>query len=268
VETPSLKGCWAKQRRAGKHMDALHDELTGYVEDRPHRVVGKFDRDSGFFRITAEVLKEPDTDRWGILLGELIHNLRCVLDHLLWQLVLLNGGAPTNEHQFPIESTGEKYWAAKGGTRLRRLVGVADEHRALIDSLQPYRRAHVEGTHPLAVLADLSNTDKHRFIHSTTFGYDPADDSFRLVGNEDAGSMESFMWTPFPDEGEAEVAWFKFRCPGPNPHVEMQGDMPVYIAFGDPPVRLQHIQEVILATGHVLKTFDPFFGAHAVPPTG
>jgi hypothetical protein len=267
VATPSLKGSWAKQRRAGKHMDALHDEITRYVEDSPHRVTGKFDRHTGFFNLTAEVLKEPDTDLWGVLLGDLIHNLRCALDHLVWQLVLLNNGTPGKQHQFPVESTGAGYWSGKPSTRERRLAGIADEHLALIDSLQPYRRAHVAEVHPLAILADLSNTDKHQFIHATTFGYDPADDSFRLLGNEDAGGMESFAWTPFPDEGEADVAWFKFRCPGPNPHVEMQGDLPVYVAFGEPGVRLQDIQGVILATGNILKTFEPFFDAHAAPPT-
>jgi hypothetical protein len=111
-------------------------------------------------------------------------------------------------------------------------------------------------------LASLSNVDKHRFLHGTAFGYDPADeDSFSLIGNQDAGGIENVEFEPFPDEGEAEVMRVVFGCPGPNPDVQMQGEMPVYIAFGNPPVRLQDVHEVLVAVGSILKTFEPFFPA-------
>ncbi len=56
---------------------------------------------------------EAPSQRWGILIGEFVHNLAFSLDHLAWQLVLLNGGTP-NEGKpvFPPSP------AARSGTTL------------------------------------------------------------------------------------------------------------------------------------------------------
>jgi hypothetical protein len=47
------------------------------------------------------------TVMWAGILGDVVHNWRSALDHLVWQLVLLDTGEDgTPEHQFPIASTG------------------------------------------------------------------------------------------------------------------------------------------------------------------
>ena len=46
---------------------------------------------------------------WAVILGDAVHNLRSALDHLIWQLVLLDTGKDgSNEHQFPVASSGER----------------------------------------------------------------------------------------------------------------------------------------------------------------
>ena len=48
---------------------------------------------------------------WGVLIGEILHNLRSALDHLIWQLVILETGAPptTTKTAFPIFETAAGY---------------------------------------------------------------------------------------------------------------------------------------------------------------
>jgi len=89
--------------------------------------------------------------------GIFLHSLRCVLDHLIWQLALLNGQKPSYRNQFPITNTPEAFVGATDSLR-----GVASEHQTLIERFLP---SHVDGGNPsqhmLAVLRDLSNIDKH-----------------------------------------------------------------------------------------------------------
>jgi hypothetical protein len=41
-----------------------------------------------------------------VILGEIIHDLRSSLDHVVWQLVIANGSLPGYWNQFPIFSEG------------------------------------------------------------------------------------------------------------------------------------------------------------------
>ena len=106
-------------------------------------------------------IAEPSPLHLGVIVGDFMHNLRCVLDHLVWQLVVLNGQQPGDHNQFPIFDTPGAYKKKAG----RYLRGVAADHRALIETFQPYHLEDDAASHYLAVLRDLSNIDKHRFVH-------------------------------------------------------------------------------------------------------
>lgn len=43
--------------------------------------------------------------QWRLQIGEILFNLRSCLDHLAWQLVILDGGKPGEYTQFPIRET-------------------------------------------------------------------------------------------------------------------------------------------------------------------
>ncbi|MGO8905512.1 MAG: hypothetical protein ACLQMH_07815 [Solirubrobacteraceae bacterium] len=134
-----LLGCRLKLKEAWLHRQTLGAEIKNFL-----------DRDD----------PEPPL-HLGVIVGDILHNLRCVLDHLVWQLVELNGRKPGEHNQFPIFDTPKAYKEKAG----RYLRGVASEHKTLIETFQPY---HLDGDpayHNLAVLRDLSNIDKHRFVH-------------------------------------------------------------------------------------------------------
>lgn len=134
-----LLGCRLKLKEAWLHLQSLDREVEAF-RDR----------------------NDPEPPlHLGVIVGDFLHNERCVLDHLVWQLVLLNGRKPNDRSQFPITNTPEGFAAAAESS----LRGVASDHLALIETFQPY---HLDGNpaeHVLAVLRDLSNIDKHRFVH-------------------------------------------------------------------------------------------------------
>jgi hypothetical protein len=135
-----LLGCRLKLQGAWRHRQALSEELQMFLERAD---------------------PEPSPLHLGVIVGDVLHNLRCVLDHLVWQLVVLNGQEPGDHNQFPIFDTPGAYKKKAG----RYLRGVAADHRDLIETFQPYHLEDDAASHYLAVLRDLSNIDKHRFVH-------------------------------------------------------------------------------------------------------
>jgi len=103
-----------------------------------------------------------------MLIGDSCNNLRSALDHLLWQLWILQ--YPTFEESvyFPIfdsESAFKKGSPKNIGPKRARSVGtdkitLTDNQRAIIESLQPYKTRNPA----LSFLRDVNNSDKHRLI--------------------------------------------------------------------------------------------------------
>jgi hypothetical protein len=135
-----LLGCRLKLQNAWRHRQALGEELQEFL---------------------SRTGPEPSPLHLGVLVGDFLHSLRCVLDHVVWQLVELNGQEPGDYNQFPIFDTASAYKKKAG----RYLRGVAPNHSALIEAFQPYHLDAGPALHSLAVLRDLSNIDKHRFVH-------------------------------------------------------------------------------------------------------
>jgi hypothetical protein len=131
VDDDSLIGCRWKLQQAWRHLQTLDAEVDQF-----------FARDE----------TEPPM-YLGVLVGDFLHNLRCTLDHLVWQLVHLNDQEPSERNQFPIFDTVERY-------RAKAPVYLAGSPQTLIETFQPF---HLDGDprdHMLAVLRRLSNIDK------------------------------------------------------------------------------------------------------------
>lgn len=145
MDEDPLLGCRLKLQQAWRHLQTLDAEVERFLasgEDDPPLYLG-------------------------VIVGDLLHNLRCELDHLIWQLVLLNGGKPSKSHQFPICDSQADFETQKP----RRLAGLTSEQIAAVEELQPYRIDEDARWHTLAVLRDLSNIDKHQRVHvSATTG--------------------------------------------------------------------------------------------------
>jgi hypothetical protein len=99
--------------------------------------------------------------RWGVLVGDACHNMRCALNYLLCSLV--PPGQIHRRHQFPILDT-EHSWRSELGRSGDMMLDYIDlTHVAVIESAQPYQPT---GLQRLSTLERFSNADKHRLIHA------------------------------------------------------------------------------------------------------
>jgi hypothetical protein len=175
-----LDGVQAKLDRAFEHGKALREEIRSLDQNEfyetfqnPRPKLGA----DGVFWLDGylRVLKEPPL-KLGIIAGDCAHNLRGSLDHLVYQMAILDSRKSRAKPQgtfFPIARNDREYRVAKSDEapclRDRALAGIIEEHRAFVDAEQPYAPTAPPGPfegHPLLALSSFSNTDKHRVIHA------------------------------------------------------------------------------------------------------
>jgi hypothetical protein len=104
-----------------------------------------------------------------LILGDALHNLRSALDHLATSLVIVSGGRPNTDvyprTQFPLFLDRlDKGDAIRDVTIKPKLMPAGE---AILERTQPYNRTDDPTRHPLAILNELSNVDKHRVVNLT-----------------------------------------------------------------------------------------------------
>ena len=111
---------------------------TGHRQQRLHvRPRGERRRASSHRYRAVDV---PDLDdKWALMIGDCVHNLRSALDYLAHELVRANGGTPDDHTQFPVH-------AAPGGVRVHG--GIADDALAAHRGGAALRRERRRQPHP------------------------------------------------------------------------------------------------------------------------
>jgi hypothetical protein len=169
---PFLDGVRLKLQRAYRQIDALTEEMAAFLKGDPYQPKIEFRRIRGtretpcIIDFTVRmVVNEQCPGMWSIIIGEIVHDLRSALDHLVYQLVIFATDKPPanrDRTQFPIFLESDKFQT----TGLGMLVGVSKKATALIKSLQPFATGEHDSS-PLWHLNQLSNIDKHRTLHLT-----------------------------------------------------------------------------------------------------
>lgn len=237
-----LAGVIAKFNRSKEQFDELLTEMDEFFnqESKPHFSRGYFDAKAWEWVERFQIREEPPL-RFGIMLGDCVHNLRSALDHLMCQVTMLDGGTIDDcaRTQFPIVRESEAQFEAMAD---RQIPVLSKRHRALVKRAQPYRAGDEAWRHPLAVLRELSNADKHRLINSTysvVKGDVPGLLDRLTSGYEGDGPSPVVAWF-MAKEGqrlEHDAAWFRIvfnREILTEPvKVHMSGNLSLGIGFGE-----------------------------------
>jgi len=162
------------------------------------------------------------------IVGDALCNLRSALDHLAWQLVLRSGGTPTNQVQFPLASSAEKF---KGQSR--RVAGMTAEMIDNIESLQPYDNREGPIFQALRHLRDLSNKDKHQVLNLVLMGLGQIDYDIRLVDCEARGVWLNDELTDRPLVAGTPVARFFITDRGRRADVRFDMKYGAYAALAE-----------------------------------
>jgi hypothetical protein len=147
---------------AERHFDNLEVIKNRFIESNPYTFDSKPDSKPGheglheFFPISIKEI-EPSI---ALLAGDIIHNLRSALDHLVCHLVEVAGNPVTDDTMFPI-FRGD---VPNESTLSRKVKGVRDSAKQKIRETEPYKDGK---GHYLWVLHKLDIADKHHALLTT-----------------------------------------------------------------------------------------------------
>ncbi len=261
-----LAGCEAKLERAELHFETLKSHVGLFFEGEPdaYRIVSEVDKETSRLLGRIKIARQPPL-KWSVIVGDYIHNLRCVLDHLLRQLVIANGEKPAFGNAFPLfdqeppesPSNGEREkWE-------RNVRGISEDALRFVKFCQPYNALDGDpAAHTLAGIRRFSNQDKHRAIVPALCA---------IHGDPELFEIDLFRYQDIlRPTGKITVHAGRalkhddvvFHSPvtitGPNPIVETDGKAAVDIGFGTPPVAMKGLKQMSEAVGMVLRNCRGF----------
>lgn len=156
----SLDGVMAKIDRAEEHLTELDTELGRYMDSEPYVPVIYQKPQGRRFSVAWRVIEQPPV-RLSVVAGDVLSNVRASLDYLAWELVKAAGNTPSVKQprtQFPILKK-----RPKNSVIIR--PGIDPAAQAVVESVQPYHEGEFANEHPLAILNELANRDKHRHLN-------------------------------------------------------------------------------------------------------
>jgi hypothetical protein len=267
-----LAGCKEKLWRAHEHFELLQEEIaklqTGETQLATFRTELKPDAHN-ILRTLVDAIDEPPL-LLATILGDMVHNLRSSLDHLVFELAFLGlrGKKIPDKTAFPASLTRANWCSNKVQQVL--LEGVLQKHRALLYQAQPcYRkRDTVSPTarrrrkrHPIADLHDLWNEDKHRIVQSVV-----------LVPNEMRPTLGPFVnclparqprinldFLGLPVKPETEVLEIPVRVTGPQPRVQVQIEIAGQISLRNGFPVLNAMSDIGEYVKAIVERFQPVF---------
>jgi hypothetical protein len=207
-----------KLQWADHHLGPLHDEVAGFLQEKSYDVIPDMDADSGRHVLRVKWKTAPLTS-WGLMAGDVLFNLKSALDHIVFALSIYNPPISPLTPQFPIftERTGDNGFDKNGKSRLKHVHPGAF---TAIERMQPYQSPDPNG-HPLALLNELHNRDKHRLLPVVVLTVN------RIYGSYWGSLTESWRpkgflggtWATKPVKDGAE--FYRFppgHTPGPDPN--------------------------------------------------
>lgn len=235
-----LDGVWAKLSRANGHRHAIEDLVERWTENKPYEFIHDEESKPGWTILSVRI-RQPLPIELGAIIGDYIHSTRSALDQLVWQLVIVNGGTPGKHTQFPIAIEPD-YFIEKAITGKKAMLAGIPEHAVTyIRSQQPYERGNDAPNHPLAILQDLWNTDKHKTIAQAVTLFEPVSTPDKHLGR---GGIEPPTSRAIED-GMELGRWRRLPPNPPNPdgsvtgRVHSVGNTEVGVLFGESRITLK-----------------------------
>lgn len=271
-------------RRADEHLADLKGKIRRFIDDGAYAVGfdHQFDGE-GTTILRAQVLREPPSVEWGVVIGELIHDVRSSLDHLAFLLTASQIGPPPaympigdkwRKVSFPIVLDKNKFPIVSN----RALFGFPQGWwpRTRIEQLQPFECG--KDRDPLWLLEEMWNADKHRVPHLVGFiakvtkaeiVLPPADDPFRVLFEKVIGTAtvtldQSVVNRPFEDGAEIGRITTKGGLPstiGPEMYVKLDIMFDVALEQGPPAYGQRVIPAIAMmidAVSSIVREMTPF----------
>lgn len=149
-----LLGVRLKIERARRHLRELESSVGSFMNTSPYEIYTE-ETEAGDLLYRVRVTESLPIE-CSLVLGDAVHNLRSALDYLAYELVVADGGTPSDNTGFPI---GRDVHALKSMI-LNKLGGASERTIRAVRALNPYRG----GNDLLWKLHHLDIIDKHRLL--------------------------------------------------------------------------------------------------------
>lgn len=161
-------GSRAKIDRAKRHLEELNADMEAGTSQQLYGIRTRDDPQTGE-RVVQLLLPRKLFIQYAVVVGDVIHQLRSALDHLVWELIIRSGGVPHERPRGRKPPTGFPIFRTKTGYEERGLPmieGINDKAAAIIRGLQPFGDTYTSD--PLYLLHAMWNRDKHRLLNLAT----------------------------------------------------------------------------------------------------
>ena len=225
-----LAYCWLKIGRAEEHAKTVSDEITTWedAEPKPYSFTRHRDAQGHRYSITVH-FSIPYRDRWALIAGDCIHNLRCALDHFVYAIAVrqtgLNPPADERRLQFPIADNPENF-----AVQAERIRSLSQAVRTSIELVQPYNRRHGLLPPLLGLVRDFDDRDKHRLLNVSISRQQSGDAQIDCPIGHRVSSM-----SVNPDDIVNGTEIMAFTVDPPCPNVNYEYETAFTVGFNHPP---------------------------------
>lgn len=161
---PWMESTDAKFARALEHFEAYNLAAAAFVESVEHNVMIKVNPGTGARWIVMWESDQYPPLRLATIVGDVLFNLRSALDNLVCGLARsVDTFTACRKLEFPICTTPDLFDVAVN--RRKRLTGLPDHAVRAIEAVQPFQTPSTVEIHPLWLLHELNNLDKHQSVH-------------------------------------------------------------------------------------------------------
>lgn len=223
-----------KLRRGMRQLKTLERRIKRYLNGKANGIVNDFASEPGNLVVRAFSRRKPPPT-CSALIGEYLYHTRAALDYMACELVRRNDKIVDKLVEWPIFCDRDDFRNPVSGQftpAVKKRIGlIASKYQAIIEDEQPFQRRHGQPEDdPLAILYELSNYDRHQFIHLTSVVTNASFHDF--VPREATARLQQVSVTYGAFKNNTEIARFHI-LPGPELDVHVQSEVRFDVAFGD-----------------------------------
>ena len=220
--------------RGSRHLNTLYRRIRRFLDSKAYRVVNDMTSDPGYLVVKGRVRRGPPPT-CSALIGEYLYHERAALNYMACELVRRNNGIVDSKVEWPIFMRRDKFRNPATGkftAAIESRIGkIASKYYAIIEDEQPFQGRYGQPEDdPLAIIYELSNYDRHQFIHLTTIVTNASTHNF--TPREAAARFQQVSVKYGTFENDTEIARFRI-LDGPELQVHVGTNVRFDVAFGD-----------------------------------
>ena len=159
-----LSSVRAKLEWARGHFESVDREIAGWLKSNPHEVVfQRNDQCTKFWLLLRTGEPKPNFERWSLMVGDCITNLRDTLDHLIFAIAHLPNSPNASSSDRAAFIIRKDVVSFNKDSR-NRLCSVPGSVKDAVLSFQPFNRPHFILPPLLGILSELANGNKHKML--------------------------------------------------------------------------------------------------------